>query len=116
MAPRRRNWSCESSSANCASMRRLSSLGGFLTVALAMVQPAQAEIPQEAIVFIALRIRRGEQLFAHEDGIGAGKKTQADALAAQGIAASAQAHHGCGHEQASRGNHARQDESVRRLG
>jgi hypothetical protein len=40
-----------------------------------MAQSAQAEIPQKTIVFVTLGIRRGEQLFAHEDRIRASKKT-----------------------------------------
>src|SRR5207302_4678006 len=115
MAPRLRNWSCESSSANSASMRCLNSVIGSLADALAMGRAAQAEIAQETIVFVALRIRCGEQFFAHENGICAGKKTQAHRLTAEGIASGAEANHRCGHEQARCGNHARQDESVHRL-
>src|SRR5437879_7951307 len=115
MAARQRNWSCEARAANSASMRRVNSLTCFLARPLAMFRSAQTEVPQEAIVFVTLGIRRGEQLFAHENGIRAGKKTQAHGFDAQRIASGAQAHHGCRHEQTRRSNHASQDKSVRGL-
>src|SRR4029077_16069916 len=116
MTPSFRSWSCEARAANSASMRRGSSLTGFLTRVLAMAQSAQAEIPQKTIVFVTLGIRRGEQLFAYENGIRAGKKTQAHSLAAQGITPGAQPYHRRRHEQARRGNHAGHDEGIHRFG
>src|SRR5580704_4793758 len=115
MTPSFRSWSCEARAANSASMRRVSSLTGFLTGVLAMAQSAQAEIPQKTIVFVTLGIRRCEQLFAYKNGIGAGEKAQADGLAAQGITSGAQPYHRCRHEQARRGNHAGHDKGIHRF-
>src|ERR1700757_2382862 len=116
MSPSFRSWPCDARAANSASMRRLNSLTAFLTGVLAMAQSAQAKIPQKTIVFVTLGIRRGEQLFAYENGIRAGKKTQAHSLAAQGIAPGAQPYHRCRHEQARRRDHAGHDKRIHRFG
>src|SRR4029077_16486456 len=109
MSPSFRSWPCEARAANSPSMRRLSSLTDFLTGVLAMAQSAQAKIPQKTIVFVTLGIRRGEQLFAYENGIPPAKKTPAHSLAAKGITSGPQPYHRSRHEQARRGNHAGHD-------
>ncbi len=80
-----------------------------------MAQGAQAEIAQEAIVFVTFRICGGEQLFANENGICASEETQSHCFAAQGISPGAEAEHGGGHEHARRGNRAREHQAIHRL-
>ena len=73
---------------------------------------SQAEVAEEAIVFVALGVWSGEQLFAHEDRVCSGEEAQRRGLARQRAPAGAQANHGSGHQNTRGGDCARKRQRI----
>ena len=69
-------------------------------------------LPSKRMIAVRFRIRSGEQLFAHEDRIGAGQETQGLRFVGQRKSSCTHADHRCRHQDARGGDRAHQFERI----